>query len=83
MQQRTLLASLHFTTKENASPFADYSAERWPTSIASFTKQVPENGIVEEEAKTTSSENSTLAAPAAKGNLMSLSSKMTLMMMSH
>ena len=57
---QTLLDSL--LPKKSASPsFADYSEERWPISIASFTKQ-----LAKTKAKTTSSENSTLAAPAAK-----------------
>ena len=71
MQQRTLLDSLHFTTKENASPFANYSGRTLACKYRIFYEA------------STSSENSTLAVPAAKGNLMSLLSKMTLMMMSH
>ena len=60
MQQRRLLDSLHLYYQRKALlPFADYSVSHLLRSKAS------EMGLLK-EAKTTSSENSTLAAPAAK-----------------
>ena len=60
---------VHAAAKTTGQPAPYYQRKalllRWLFSIASFTKQGFWNGLLK-EAKTISSENSTLAAPAAK-----------------
>ena len=51
MQQRTLLDSLHLYYQRKVLLLDDYSAERWPASIASFTKQGSEMELKEEGKK--------------------------------